>query len=107
MIWKMILQQLHVTIDGFDKPTLLSERMNQPDSTIAGRRVSVGDFMLDTSRDIMGCWLFATVCLLRCLILRSRSAIFFEQLSGVADELLCAAFLRWVFTRNPFLSHVL
>jgi hypothetical protein len=40
----MILQQLHVAIDGFDKPTLLSERMNQPDSTIAGRRVSVGDF---------------------------------------------------------------
>jgi hypothetical protein len=50
----MILQQLHVTIDGFDKPTLLSERMNQPDSTIAGRRVSVGDFILDTSRQHHG-----------------------------------------------------
>jgi hypothetical protein len=50
MIWKMILQQLHVAIDGFGKPTLLSERMNQPDSTIAGGRVSIGDFILDTSR---------------------------------------------------------
>ena len=50
MIRKMILQQLHVAVDGFDKPTLLSERMNQPDSTIAGGRVSIGDFILDTSR---------------------------------------------------------
>jgi hypothetical protein len=32
------------------------------------------------------------VCLLRCLTLRSRSAIRFEQLLCVADELLSAAF---------------
>jgi hypothetical protein len=50
----MILQQLHVAVAGFDKPTLLSERMNQPDSTIAGHRVSIGDFILDTSRQHHG-----------------------------------------------------
>jgi hypothetical protein len=32
----------------------MSERMNQPDSTIAGGRVSIGDFILDTRRRHQG-----------------------------------------------------
>jgi hypothetical protein len=50
MIRKMILQQLHVAVDGFDKSTLLSERMNKTDSTITGGRVSIGNLVLNSSR---------------------------------------------------------
>ena len=50
MIRKMILQQLHVAVDGFDKSTLLSERMNKTNSTITGGRVSIGKLVLNSRR---------------------------------------------------------
>jgi hypothetical protein len=45
VIRKVILQQRDIFVDGVNESALLSKRMDQPDSTVAGGRVAISDFV--------------------------------------------------------------
>jgi hypothetical protein len=82
--------------------------MNQPDSTIAGGRVSVGDFILDTSRRHHGL-----------LVVRDGVPValpdsaftfgdsFLSNFQASLTSFCVPLFGTLSLPRNPFLSHVL